>query len=129
MILFARALLFVLCALALPASAEQTSRIIVKFKEGSAKALMTREARSARLAEETGVAMAPLRTLAIGADVVALDHPVDTGVARTLAAKIAARVSPRADGFTQCGLVRSIEIVKACSKHGAKGCGSAIAHA
>jgi len=91
MILFARALLFVLCALALPASAEQTSRIIVKFKEGSAKALMTREARSARLAEETGVAMAPLRTLAIGADVVALDHPVDTGVARTLAAKIAAR--------------------------------------
>ena len=77
------------CALAHVALAEQTAGLIVKLKptqEKSSSAIL----RLARVAEDSGVAVTHVRTLATGADLAALPHPVDIAQAEALARKLAA---------------------------------------
>ena len=81
------AALIACCALALPASAEQVSRLIVKLKPTLEKSSAT--LRLARVAEDAGVPLAHVRALATGAALAALDHPVDVTEAARIAASIA----------------------------------------
>ena len=75
------------------ALAEDTQRLIVKLAApaAGAKAAMPPGMRLARLADDLGVGLTRVRTLATGADVVALDRPVDLASAQAIAARIAAR--------------------------------------
>jgi serine protease len=79
-----------LCAMALPAAAEQISGIIVKLKPSAGKASMAPTSRLARVADGAGVPLQYVRTLATGAQLAALPGPVDAAQARAAAARIAA---------------------------------------
>ena len=72
---------------ALPAAAEQTAHLIVKLKPAGKSASAPT---LARVAEDSGVHLTPVRMLATGAELAALDSPMDleaaTKLARTLAA-------------------------------------------
>jgi len=84
----AAGLLVLLCALALPAAAEQTAQLIVKFKPTAEKSSAT--ARLARVAEDAGFGLAHVRTLATGAELAALAAPVDLAEAQRIARAISA---------------------------------------
>jgi serine protease len=85
-----RFLAVALCAIALPAAAEQISGIIVKLKPSVEKAAMTPASRLARVADGAGIPLQHVRTLATGAQLAALPGPVDATQARATAARIAA---------------------------------------
>ena len=55
-------------AVAVPAHAD--TRLIVKLKDGGAKSALTPKARIAKLASDSGIALAHVRSMALGADVV-----------------------------------------------------------
>src|SRR5437868_15465246 len=82
--------LALLCAIALPAAAERTSGIIVKFKASAEKAALMPAARLARVADGAGIPLQHVRTLATGAQLAALPSPVDAAQAQATAARIAA---------------------------------------
>lgn len=89
-----RSLLAVLavCALAsAPAHAiDTTGRLIVRFKDAGERARRLPPQHVAELAADAGVPLAHLRTMAIGAQVVALPSPVPLADAAALAARLAA---------------------------------------
>ena len=71
---------------------ETVSRLIVKFRDGGphvALATSTRIARFAADAADAGVALAHRRAMALGAHVLALDHPLPLAQADALAARLA----------------------------------------
>lgn len=76
-------------AAALPAAAADTPRLIVKLKADGAKAALTAPLRLARVAEDAGVALSRLRTLATGAELMAFAQPLAPDVAERIAARIA----------------------------------------
>jgi serine protease len=88
--LFQMTCALVLFAIAATAAAADSGRIIVKFRAGSDKALATASSRATKAATAAQVALRPVRTLAIGADVVALAQPVSEADTARVAARIAA---------------------------------------
>src|SRR4051812_31871081 len=71
-------------------AAESVSAIIVKLKPSAEKARVGPAARLARVAEDNGVALQHVRTLAVGAELGALPHAVGVEHASAIAARIAA---------------------------------------
>src|SRR3982751_125572 len=69
---------------------ESVSAIIVKLKPSAEKARAGPAARLARVAEDNGVALQHVRTLALGAELGALPHAVDVQQASAIAARITA---------------------------------------
>ena len=88
-----RSLLAVLAACALAAAPAQavdtTARLIVRFKDDGERARLLPAQHVAELAGDTGVPLAHLRTMAIGAQVVALPSPVSRAAAAAIAARLA----------------------------------------
>ena len=62
-------------AMATAAHADALARLIVKFKDTTAKSALTPKARIAKLASDTGVSLAHLRSMALGAEVVTVEGP------------------------------------------------------
>jgi serine protease len=83
----AAVLALLLCAVALPAAAEQASQLIVKFKPTAVKS--SAAVRLARVAEDAGVGLVHVRTLATGAELAALGAPVELAEAQRIARVIA----------------------------------------
>ena len=78
------------CTMAAPAFAQDVARLIVKFKDAPAKALVPATERIARLSAERVVALRPLREMALGAHVVALDASLSPADAERVAVKLRA---------------------------------------
>ena len=78
-----------LAVLATAASAEDVTRLIVKFRDTGAKSTLAVPLRLAHLAADSGVALRPVRPMALGAHVVALDHPVTRAAAAQFATDLA----------------------------------------
>jgi serine protease len=72
-----------------PPDTEVTARFIVKFKDSTTKAAVSDTQRVARLATNSGVALQHLRPMALGANVVVLDHEVSIDEAEAIAARLA----------------------------------------
>ncbi|HEY1327720.1 MAG TPA: S8 family peptidase [Casimicrobiaceae bacterium] len=85
------ALFALLLLLGAPAAAQPAiTQLIVKLKPAAEKAAVSPHVAVRRVAEDAGVDARPLRTLATGAVVLALDKAVDAGAAKALAARLAA---------------------------------------
>jgi serine protease len=75
---------------ALPALAQDdVTRLIVKFSTASPKAALAPAARVERLADESAIALKHVRSMAVGATVVALGRPMTRDAAAALAAALA----------------------------------------
>lgn len=74
-------------AIATAAHADAPARLIVKLKETSAKSALTPKARIAKLATDTGIALAHVRSMALGADVVTTQGAAAEQIAARLAAE------------------------------------------
>ena len=81
------------CAIALPASAQNVSRLIVKFKDVPAKTSLPVAQRIAHLSADQAIALRPLREMVLSAQVVAVDGPL----ARADAERVAAQLRTSAD--------------------------------
>src|SRR5258708_35853631 len=68
-----------------------TQRIIVKFRDDMPRAALSTGERVGLVAAEVGVALTPVRPMALGMHVLALDQPVGLSQARAIAARLAAR--------------------------------------
>ena len=85
-------------AASVPGLPEQTTqRLIVKFRPpmpgaGTETESVRGAGRVSRLAADSGVALAYVRPMALGAHVVAFDHPVPLSEARAIARRLAGRV-------------------------------------
>jgi serine protease len=80
-----------LVACVLPAHAERTPRLIVKLAPQAAKAGVRLQERVERASAGLGVHVVGTRAMATGAQVVALDRPLDLADAERLAADVAAQ--------------------------------------
>ncbi len=69
--------------------AETVSRIIVKFRDTGSRSALATSSRVARIAADVGVAMSYRRSMALGAQVLTLDHPLSRGAAAALVAGLA----------------------------------------
>lgn len=69
--------------------AATVSRLIVKFRDTGAKPAFALTDRVARIAADTGVALSNRRSMALGAQVLALDHPMSRAEAAALVARLA----------------------------------------
>ena len=76
-----------LLAIATAVHADAPARLIVKLKDASAKSALTPKARIAKLAIDTGVALAHVRSMALGADVVTVEG---SAAAEEIAARLSA---------------------------------------
>ncbi|HEX9302034.1 MAG TPA: hypothetical protein VF959_06755, partial [Casimicrobiaceae bacterium] len=86
------------------------SRLIVKFRDSEPKADLAMSARVARIAMDMGVALSHRRSMALGAHVLALDHPLP----RAEAAALVARLAHHADvEFAQIDQRRRAQLVPA----------------
>ncbi len=65
------------------------SRLIVKFRDTGPKASLAVTDRVARIATDTGVVLSHRRNMALGAQVLALDHPLSKPEAAALVARLA----------------------------------------
>ena len=75
---------------ALPALAQDdVTRLIVKFSAAGPKAALSPAARVERLADESAIALKHVRSMAVGAQVVALGRPMTRDAAAALAAALA----------------------------------------
>jgi len=81
------------CAIAWPASAQDVTHLIVKFKDVPAKISLPTAERLAHLSADHAIALRPLREMALGAHVVALDAPLS----REDAERVASRLRASAD--------------------------------
>jgi serine protease len=76
------------CAIAWPASAQDVTHLIVKFKDVPAKMSLPTAERLAHLSADHAVVLRPLREMALGAHVVALDAPLSRADAERVAAQL-----------------------------------------
>jgi len=74
---------------AAPALAQDVTRLIVKFSAAGPKAALAPAARVERLADQSAIALKHVRSMAVGAQVVALGRPVTRESALALAAALA----------------------------------------
>jgi serine protease len=87
--LLAALMLAVSIAPAAAQPAESTSRLIVRFKDGVEKARLAPPQRVARLAEDAGLPLVHQRSMALGAQLVALPAAMSAAAAGALAARLA----------------------------------------